>query len=276
MRACAQRLPWRTQYLRPMMAGSVSSQASVAVKRCAGFKLPGVAIQSPRDTSIWRSSTRPADSPACAASTVLPARRTSVTTACSPLGNSCTASPAFTRPCAMRPHSVRGWLPVPSPSRATYCTGISRSPSLRSCAGGRLSSNCSNDGPWYHAASSGCVTLSPRKAETGMMPATVMPACSAKSSKAWRTVVKACAGSATASSLLTAKTMLGTRSKCASSAWRRVCGSSGKGFADTSSLVMSTSTTAASLPAAAVTMLRVYCSCPGASAMMNLRCLVAK
>jgi hypothetical protein len=34
---------------------------------------------------------------------------------------------------------------------------------------------------------------------------------------------------------------------------------------------MSTSTTAASLPAAAVTMLRVYCSWPGASAMMNLR-----
>ncbi len=31
-----------------------------------------------------------------------------------------------------------------------------------------------------------------------------------------------------------------------------------------------------SLPAAAVTMLRVYCSWPGASAMMNLRCLVAK
>ena len=43
-----------------------------------------------------------------------------------------------------------------------------------------------------------------------------------------------------------------------------------------SSLVASTSTTAASLPAAAVTMLRVYCSWPGASAMMNLRSRVAK
>jgi hypothetical protein len=41
-------------------------------------------------------------------------------------------------------------------------------------------------------------------------------------------------------------------------------------------LVTSTSTTAASLPAAAVTMLRVYCSWPGASAMMNLRDRVAK
>ena len=45
------------------------------------------------------------------------------------------------------------------------------------------------------------------------------------------------------------------------------------GRAEVSSLVMSTSTTAASLPAAAVTMLRVYCSWPGASAMMNLRAL---
>ena len=38
-----------------------------------------------------------------------------------------------------------------------------------------------------------------------------------------------------------------------------------------SSLVTSTSTTAASAPEAAVTMLRVYCSWPGASPMMNLR-----
>ena len=36
------------------------------------------------------------------------------------------------------------------------------------------------------------------------------------------------------------------------------------------------STTATSAVEAAVTMLRVYCSWPGASAMMNLRVLVAK
>ena len=79
-----------------------------------------------------------------------------------------------------------------------------------------------------------------------------------------------------ASSLLIAKTMLGTRSRRASRLWRRVCGSSTTSGTEVSSLVMSTSTTAASLPAAAVTMLRVYCSWPGASAMMNLRVLVAK
>ena len=236
----------------------------------------GEAIQSPRETSSWRSSTTPADCPATTSSTTSPARRTSATVAVWPLGNSCTSSPAFTRPCATRPHSVRGWLPVPSPSRATYCTGISRSPSLRSCVAGKRSSSCSSEGPSYQSAASGCVTLSPRKADTGMISATVMPARSAKVSSASRTALKACSGFSTASSLLTANTMLGTRSSCASSACRRVCGSSVSGCAVTSSLVRSTSTIAASLPAAAVTMLRVYCSWPGASAMMNLRCLVAK
>jgi hypothetical protein len=42
------------------------------------------------------------------------------------------------------------------------------------------------------------------------------------------------------------------------------------------SLVASTSTTAASALDAAVTMLRVYCSWPGASPMMNLRVSVLK
>jgi hypothetical protein len=88
--------------------------------------------------------------------------------------------------------------------------------------------------------------------------------------------LNAASGWSTASILFTANRMLGTRSSCASSAWRRVCGSSCTWGACQSILVMSTSTTAASLPAAAVTMLRVYCSWPGASAMMNLRVLVAK
>jgi len=120
--------------------------------------------------------------------------------------------------------------------------------------------------------------LSPRSAETGITPATSMPASSANASSDARTAAYAAPGSATASSLLIANTMLGTRNNCASSACRRVCASSltGSPGCEVSSFVMSTSTTAASLPAAAVTMLRVYCSCPGASAMMNLRVRVAK
>ena len=49
---------------------------------------------------------------------------------------------------------------------------------------------------------------------------------------------------------------------------RRVCGSS--------PLVTSTKSTIASELLAPVAMLRVYCSCPGESAMMNLRRGVAK
>ncbi|MCY1382542.1 hypothetical protein D9M69_705720 [compost metagenome] len=82
--------------------------------------------------------------------------------------------------------------------------------------------------------------------------------------------------SATASSLFTANTMDGTRSSLSSSEWRRVCTSSLRLASCQSSLVASTSTTAASAAEAAVTMLRVYCSWPGASPMMNLRVSVLK
>jgi hypothetical protein len=109
------------------------------------------------------------------------------------------------------------------------------------------------------------------------MPLTTMPASAANLVSARATFSNAAwVFSVIASSLLTANTRVGTRSRRASRLWRRVCGSSGTSAAATSSLVMSTSTTAASLPAAAVTMLPVYCSWPGASAMMNLRFLVAK
>ena len=50
--------------------------------------------------------------------------------------------------------------------------------------------------------------------------------------------------------------------------WRRVCVST--------PLRASTRITAASAVEAPVTMLRVYCSCPGVSATMNLRASVEK
>ncbi len=181
----------------------------------------------------------------------------------------------------MRPHSVRGWWPVPSPcspgSRATYCTGSSSAPSTRSCVVGSASSTCSSDGPAYQAACSGCVMLSPRSADTGTMAATAMPASAAK----------ACSALA---HRLEGRLRIGQRidlvdrehdarhaqqvgQQCMAARLRQQRHRRG---GCQSILVMSTSTTAASLPAAAVTMLRVYCSWPGASAMMNLRCGVAK
>ena len=108
------------------------------------------------------------------------------------------------------------------------------------------------------------------------MAVTGMPAASANAASAALMLLKASVASSTASSLLTANTMDGTRSRLTSSEWRRVCGSSSMAGFFQSSLVASTSTTAASALEAAVTMLRVYCSWPGASPMMNLRCSVAK
>ena len=108
------------------------------------------------------------------------------------------------------------------------------------------------------------------------MAVTAMSAAVAKVSSARLMWAKARAASATASSLFTAKTIEGTRSNLHSSEWRRVCTSSSSAGFDQSSLVASTSTTAASALDAAVTMLRVYCSWPGASPMMNLRSSVLK
>ena len=84
-------------------------------------------------------------------------------------------------------------------------------------------------------------------------------------------------GRRTASSLLTANTIEGTRSRLHQ---QRMAAGLRQQFqrrdSFQSSLVASTSTTAASALEAAVTMLRVYCSWPGASPMMNLRAAVAK
>ena len=110
-----------------------------------------------------------------------------------------------------------------------------------------------------------------RHHRAGVQAGSFAETCSAASMRP-----KASAGSGTASSLFTANTIDGTRSRWASRAWRCVCGNSGGSPACQGSLVASTSTTTASAAEAAVTMLRVYCSWPGASPMMNLRAGVAK
>ena len=58
--------------------------------------------------------------------------------------------------------------------------------------------------------------------------------------------------------------------------WRLVCGSRAGSSPLKSTRVASIRMMAASAVDAPVTMLRVYCSCPGVSAMMNLRFGVAK
>ena len=197
MRACTQRLPWRTRYLRPMTAASVSSQASVAPKRCAGSSVSGVPIQSPRDTSSWRSSTRPTDWPASACPPRWPARR------------SATHRGAFAARETAAPHRRRARGPARCAPTACAAGGrcrrrrgsAARVPRTAPAAAarrrraparsGRPSSTCSSDGPRYQGASSGCVMLSPRSADTGTTAATAMPASRAKASSAPRTASKA-------------------------------------------------------------------------------------
>jgi hypothetical protein len=67
----------------------------------------------------------------------------------------------------------------------------------------------------------------------------------------------------TASILFTHTTTWGMRRSEAMKAWRLLC--------STTPLRASTRTSERSAVEAPVTMLRVYCSCPGVSAMMNLR-----
>jgi hypothetical protein len=68
--------------------------------------------------------------------------------------------------------------------------------------------------------------------------------------------------------LFTATTTWGMPSSEVMKAWRRVC--------STTPLRASTRTMARSAVDAPVTMLRVYCTCPGVSASTNLRRAVAK
>ena len=74
---------------------------------------------------------------------------------------------------------------------------------------------------------------------------------------------KTSSSKSTRSILFTHTTRWGMRSSEAMNAWRRDCSST--------PLRASTRTSARSAVEAPVTMLRVYCSWPGVSAMMNLR-----
>ena len=143
MRACTQRLPWRTQYFGRSPPARCPARPAWRRSSAAPARMPGVKIQSPRETSTWRSSTMPADWPGLT-NRPTTGRRTSAThRAVSPLGKICTCRRPSREPWAMRPHIVRGWWPVPSASsRATYCTGSS---SCRRAPVGdrRVSSSCS-------------------------------------------------------------------------------------------------------------------------------------
>jgi hypothetical protein len=216
MRACTQRLPWRTQYLRPTRRA-----------RCPARPAWPQSGASPAGCRAWPSSrraTRRAGGPARrrptgrpAASTTLPARRTSATTARSPLGKTCTvvaglhaavgdAAPQHTRLVA-RAFAFAGHV---LHRQAAGAVGAL----LR---GRQAFQQLQQRGPWYQGGVQrrGDVVAAQRRHRHDAGHA--MPA-SRQRPAARLTAAKAGPGSATASSLLTANTMLGTRSRCASSA----------------------------------------------------------
>src|SRR5665213_364621 len=80
--------------------------------------------------------------------------------------------------------------------------------------------------------------------------------------------VKVDSSKSTRSILFTARTRCRTPSSAATARWRRVC--------STTPLRASTKMTTNSAVDAPVTMLRVYCTCPGVSASTNLRRVVVK
>ena len=216
------------------LRGSVSSQASVASKRCVSCSVPGAAIQSPRDTSSWRSSTTPAD---CAGrDRRRPPRRHGALrprVALWPLGK--TAAPRRRRArgrVRCGPTAVRGLMARRHRHRAPRTAPAAQRAVGAFLRGGQLLEQLSSDwGRRYQGVCSGWrhVVAAQRRHRHDAGQRVDAGLLRRSAASASRTASKAAAGSSTASSLLTANTMLGTRSSCASSAWRRVCGSSSTG-----------------------------------------------
>ena len=275
MRPCSQRLPWRSQTCgrsppARCRARRASRESAATVRWCRARRASRRARRRAGDRERRRRS-----GPASTIRRAPPASCSSATCALSPLGNTVSRSPTATSPRATRPQRTRERWPVaPRPASApTYCTGISgRAGAALVVVGQAVPAAPARSGRRTAGVASARLTLSPCSAEIGTIPA----GCEAGVGRKARAGRRGCAERGRrvgdGVELVDGEDDVRMRSNRASSAWRRVCGSSGTASALTSSLVASTRMTAASLPAAAVTMLRVYCSWPGASAMMNLRC----
>ena len=110
--------------------------------------------------------------------------------------------------------------------------------------------------------------LSPWRADMGTNARSWISSLVAKAPNSWRSSSYRRWSQSTRSILLMHTTMWGMPSRLAMNAWRRDCSST--------PLRASMRISATSAVEAPVTMLRVYCTCPGVSAMMNFRRGVAK
>src|SRR6187431_249100 len=122
----------------------------------------------------------------------------------------------------------------------------------------------SSVGPAYHGVcADGVTTLSPFSALRGMNFTSLMSSSGRNSSNCSRISLKRASLQPTRSILLIATTRCGMRSSEAIAVWRRLCSITPRRA--------STSTMERFALLAPVTMLRVYCTWPGVSAMMNAR-----
>jgi len=110
--------------------------------------------------------------------------------------------------------------------------------------------------------------MSPSSADIGMSVTLARPSDCATAEKSAASSSNTARFQPTWSILFTATTTRGMASSDATAAWRRVCCEMPR--------VASTRITDTSAVEDPVTMLRVYCSCPGLSAMMKRRLGVAK
>ena len=177
-----------------------------------------------------------------------------------PEGSAITRSPRRTSPeaiCPAKPRKLKS-------GRFTHCTGNRNSPGCRPTATGTVSRYSINVPPSYQGqAWLGLATLSPSSALTGMKVAAGAPMRRRYSVNSSRMRAKTSSRHPTRSILFTATARCGMPSRLAMQACRRDCGST--------PLRASTRITATSAVEAPVAMLRVYCSWPGVSAMMNFR-----
>src|SRR5579863_7971557 len=118
--------------------------------------------------------------------------------------------------------------------------------------------------------------LSPFNADTGTKRTPARPSWRANSTYASRISLKRVSLNSTRSILLIATITCCRPSSLTIALWRLVCGRSTAAPFSNVTRVASTRMIAACAVDAPVTMLRVYCSWPGVSAMMNLRLAVAK
>ena len=219
-------------------------------------------MTSPREQSTSSASTSVTDSPARARSRSPSNPAIRATLVRRPEGTIRTVSPGRTVPLAISPAKPR----KSESGRLTHCTGRRNGPAAAASAFTSTVSRCSTSvGPSCQGiASDRVVTFAPVSPDSGIAVAAPIPASPANAAPVGDDRVEHRLRSCpTRSILLTASTRCRTPSRWTSQLCRRVCVST--------PLRASIRMTARSAVDAPVTMLRVYCSCPGVSATMKRR-----